>query len=1442
MHDIALRLRLGDEQRDVVVAVDDQHVGADLARALTDATGLGPATRFTVARTGRPVELDSPIVDLDLLAGDELVVGGVAPPDRSPTRALALDVVAGPAAGESFVLRTGANTIGRSSSADCTVGDPTVSRIHATVSVSHTGDVELAIAPDASNGAIVDGTPARAGSTQPLAVGDVVVLGGTRIVIRRFERQQDDGRDLLGQLAFHRTPYRPPVVHPAEVAPIGPIPTRPEPRRLQFIAVLAPLIAGVAMFLLTGQAMFLLFTLISPVVMVGTAIDDRRSGRRSFTDDLDAFHDMLRRRRAELDAVAATEARRRHEASPDVADLARRAALRTIDLWERGRDAPDVLHLRLGLGDDRASFAIALEPGGDADLRHEAERAVRGAGLLASVPVCHPLAERHFAVHGDPVLVDGVAASIVLHTAALHSPDDVAIALAVAPVRHLGWAKWLPHLRAVTSPLAGTHLAADTAGADDLIARLLDVVDHRNERSGPGRPVRWPRIVVVLDAALRPDATAVARLLDASIDVGISVVWLADRAAEVPRQAGGILAVSHADGARLAGRLWSTDPDVADRDLELDHVRPAVAERAARALAPVRDASTASMATAIPRTVPLFDVVGTPTPESVGSSWSSSTGPLPFVIGVGADGPVELDLVADGPHTLIGGTSGSGKSELLQSMVAALAVRHPPTRLNFLFVDYKGGASSQAFERLPHTVGSVTNLSADLAHRALVSLRAELERRMTLLEGRAKDLAELLERDPSAAPPSLVIVVDEFATLVKEVPEFVTGIVDIAQRGRSLGIHLVLATQRPTGAVDENILANTNLRISLRMLDRSESSAILDSPDAAEIPAPLRGRGLVRRGPRTLVEFQSAFAGARAVGSVERPPVTVAAFDRPDASAAAPTDDALGDDTQLQVALDAITEANAHCGIEAPRRPWRENLPGLVDTADLADGDVGDDAEPGRHLAIGLFDAPERQEQGVATIDLERSGGLAVFGSGGAGKTTVLRTIAAEAERAGAVSIVFDFASRGLVSLRSLPSVIDVATGDDLEAVTRSLVVLDGELRRRRALLAASGAEHLSAHHAAGGERLDRIVVLIDGFGSLVDVLLDPLSSGAAGDAWSDVVQRLVVDGRQVGLHVVLTADRRAAIPTRLQSAIGARLVLRHADPQSYTDLGVPADRAAGLDEIDGRALLDGVTVQVAVEGGDPTARGQIAAIGRLAARGTSAPAGVARLRSRSLPDRHVGEAFAVADVSGDPVELDIGWSHAAIVGPGRSGRSTALGAAIDTIDADEFYVVGPSSSPLAGRGFAPSRSRFGRPSTVAELLDRVANRLVGVLPDDRIVLFVDDLDEFDDPILEPLWARLLEHDGVRIVATMDARSMSGYTTSSAVNEVRRTRRLLVLRPDDPTDFLQLTGVKLRLRPGLRLVPGRGVLLVDREPTTVQVVDALNRQAGRTVENLATAS
>jgi S-DNA-T family DNA segregation ATPase FtsK/SpoIIIE len=1462
VHELLLRVRSGshaddrpddrpvhvDRHVDLDVTVDTHHDVADLVAAIGQHLGRS-ADGLTVVRTGVSPAPDTPLASLDLLSGDEIVLArcSAVRPARIPARALALDVIAGPDTGRSLVVRSGATTIGRSSTADLTLADPSVSRHHATLHVGPTGELRLIASPRAGNGVAVDGEPVVAGSAVALTEGAIISLGGTRAVVRRFERRPCDLADRLGQLAFHRTPYRPPLVRTLDTDPVGPVPTRPQPRRFQLIAVLAPLAAGVLMYAVTGHAQFLLFTLISPVVMVGTAIDDRRTGRRTTTAQLASFRAMLGDRRREFERLAEAERRARLRSAPDVAELIRRAELRTIDLWARGRGAPDFLCLRLGLGDDTASFPITVAPGGDDDLRAEAQQVLAGAERLADVPVTVDVASEVLAVHGPPELVDGVAASLLVQVATLHSPDDVTIVAAVDDARGLTWLTWLPHVRSVTSPVAGPHLAADRAGADGLVDRLIEVCLFRATEAD-GRPCEhWPRVLAVLDASLRPDPAATARLLDLAAAAGIGVIWLADSSADVPRHAGRVLHVAHGDGARMVGHLWATDPSVPPRDLDVEHVRPTVAETAARALAPVRDASTASLATSIPRVAPLLDVLGgeRPTPASVADGWRRRDRyQLSFPIGIAADGVIELDLVHDGPHTLIGGTSGAGKSELLQSMVAALAVRHAPTRLNFLFVDYKGGASSQVFERLPHTVGYVTNLSADLAMRALTSLRAELHRRMAVMEGRAKDIAELLERCPDEAPPSLVIVVDEFATLVKEVPEFVAGVVDIAQRGRSLGIHLVLATQRPTGSVDENILANTNLRISLRMLDRAESSAIFDSPEAADIPVPLRGRGLVRLGPRRLVEFQSAFAGAPLVSAEVRSPVMVGRFGRFACGTSSPAAMSPGVGvavrTHLDVVLDAIRGANAELALAPPRRPWREVLPDVVTLdsiwVEAADAHV----EPGRSIVVGLLDAPEAQDQRPLVIDLEDLGGLAVYGSGGSGKTTLLRTIAAGVERgSGASTIVFDFASRGLTALRSLPSVIDVATADDLEAVTRHLVVLDAELDRRRRLLAEHGAEHLTAFHERSrvGDRLDRIVVLIDGFGALAGALLDPMGAvGTAADRWSDIVHRLIIDGRQVGMHTVLTNDRRPSVPTRIQSAIGARLVLRHADPQSYADLGVPPDRASTLDGTAGRAILDGgATVQLASVSADPSARGQLDAIEELAARaggGDRHP-----LASRPLPDelRDVpvceapGPVIGVADVSGAAVALDTTWSHVAVVGPPRSGRSTALVAFVRGLDAGaqtSTFLVGPISSPLAAIGWPASQAAFGRADEVARMIEAAGSKAARLAPGEVVHLVADDVDAFDDLVLAPMWDRLLADDRVRLVGAVETRSMTGYTTSSAVNELRRSRRQLVLHPDDPTEFLQLTGMKLPLRPGVRLVPGRGVLLTDRRPVVVQVVAA----------------
>ena len=227
------------------------------------------------------------------------------------------------------------------------------------------------------------------------------------------------------------------------------------------------------------------------------------------------------------------------------------------------------------------------------------------------------------------------------------------------------------------------------------------------------------------------------------------------------------------------------------------------------------------------------------------------------------DGPVVVDLAVDGPHALVAGTTGAGKSELLQTLVCSLALANRPDELTFLLVDYKGGAAFRGCAGLPHVVGVVTDLDGHLTTRALTSLTAELRRRERLLAAEGVSSLEAYQRLRASQPalsavPRLVIVIDEFRVLAEELPDFVHGLVRLAAVGRSLGVHLVLATQRPGGIVSADIRANVSLRIALRVRDRTDSVDVLDAPDAASIDASTPGRASLRGATTPLTRFQSA--------------------------------------------------------------------------------------------------------------------------------------------------------------------------------------------------------------------------------------------------------------------------------------------------------------------------------------------------------------------------------------------------------------------------------------------------------------------------------------------------------------------------------------------------------------------------------------------------------
>ena len=292
-------------------------------------------------------------------------------------------------------------------------------------------------------------------------------------------------------------------------------------------------------------------------------------------------------------------------------------------------------------------------------------------------------------------------------------------------------------------------------------------------------------------------------------------------------------------------------------------------EQVVHALAPLIDPDGAGAG--LPRDVLLSGLFGAGgIAERLAGGWREPS--LTAVLGVGAVGPLTVDLERDGPHVLIAGTTGSGKSELLQTLVAGLACSAPPDRTSFLLVDYKGGAAFDRLALLPHTTGVVTDLDKTTATRALASLRAEVRRREHILaDAGAADMAALRGQPGGAAPPSLVIVVDEFAALGADLPDFLNGLLDVAQRGRSLGLHLVLATQRPAGVLSPAIKANIGLRICLRVTDDADSVDVIDTAEAARLSADLVGRALLRRERSRTTMFQVArVTGTRAIGHLVR--------------------------------------------------------------------------------------------------------------------------------------------------------------------------------------------------------------------------------------------------------------------------------------------------------------------------------------------------------------------------------------------------------------------------------------------------------------------------------------------------------------------------------------------------------------------------------------------
>ncbi|MEO7260545.1 MAG: FtsK/SpoIIIE domain-containing protein [Jatrophihabitantaceae bacterium] len=1391
---VKLTLRSGDRERDIEVLARTGATVRQLAPIFGELMGDRAAT--TLSSGGRPLSPSLLLGDPGLRSGCVIALGGSGARSSLAGSALQLRVVGGPDSGQLIALPRGRHLIGRAHGADLELHDPDVSRRHAELHVDLRGISVRDL--NSTNGTWLDGTQVTA-EPRPAELGAVLRVGNSLLsVLAATEPPAAVTADGEGGLLVHRPPHvSEPVAHDPVEFPTEPA-TAARPR-LQWVTALAPAVLGVSCAILMHNNQFLAFALLSPLTMLAGAAVDRREWRRSRgkADTVRAQAEAAARGR--LEARLAEETAKRHRDFADAAAVLQAATVPDCRLWEHRPREAGFLTVRLGLA-DQAADTTAIRSG-----------RLLPADVIQALPATVSLLDGPLGLAGPLSLVRGSARWVLGQLLALHSPRDLSVvAFLDGEIADWRWLRWADAtVKAVTTEPDGHRL---------LLSNLLGVIADRRAAGGT-----WSgsQIVVLLDRASGLAALDGLRLmLEEGPAVGVTAVCVDEESRLLPTSCRSTAVITSETGSALELCRPGRQPVRA----VTDRVSPQWADQLARSLAPLRDAESTGAAE-LPTEVWLADLLADAqvSAESLLRRWAVPA-PAATPIGMALTGPVELDLLRDGPHLLIAGSTGSGKSELLRSLVTGLAIRHAPDDVAFVLIDYKGGAAFAECADFPHTLGMVTDLDGHLTSRALTSLDAEIRRRETAFaEAGVAELDEyrrspLHERHRLAR---LVLVVDEFAYLAEELPHFLSGLIGIAQRGRSLGLHLVLATQRPAGVVSGQIKANISLRIALRVTDAAESHDVIGSDVARFISKNHPGRGFAQLADG-LVEFQTARAGRRPVAPE---PITITTLDawnratKPVTVLTEPGDDYRSLRTAM---LGAVAELRR----PLPDRPWLPPLPTRLQTSDL-----GQDPAACFEIRFGLIDDPGRQRQYAASHDLITAGAIGFIGGPRSGRTSALHTILGQACRqldaAQLHLYVLDCAAQSFRHFARLPHCGAVVSRDDPRAVARLSARLVEELAARQRLLAGLGVSTLAEAHLAG-TALPVIVVVLDGWEGFI-ALSDDYDAGRSAEA----LLRLARDGAAAGITVLIAGDR-AMLGLRVAPALSRKLLLALTDRNDYAIAGLSLARLPARFE-PGRAVSagDGLEIQLALLTAEAGPGAQQAAVQQISKAGSVAlPGPTIRIRSLPASVRQADLALRVQyrpersldrddeDPAGQPggcllgvggddahpiwTELFVDHARFLISGPPLSGRSTtAVVIARQALTAGlVLLVAAPPRSPLtawANRRGVKTLTPDSLPG-VEGACDAFTGQLV----------LIDDAEQFNDTASGGFLTELATSHRAAVIATARSEDLAVSFRGPAV-AVRRRRTGLLLQPS-PGD-----GELLGVRTGHPMppVPGRGLLVTD---------------------------
>lgn len=1379
--------------------------------------------------------------------------------DRGPAAAT-LRVMAGPDAGKEFALPSGTSYVGRDFDADVRLSDPMTSKRHARITVGETVEI---VDTGSANGLMMEGIQI---SRAMLGSSDEVTLGETTISVVSLGRGSHAG-PTSPLVEFNRSPR---VVAQFKIekqtVPAGP--KRPRRDRFPLVMLVAPILMGAVMFGVTKSLFSVIFMAMMPLMIIGGFVDQKVNAKRELRESIEQFRGSVTEFRRQMTARAQVERAIRLSETPSTAETVDAIYKLGPLMWTHRPEHKAFLSLRLGVG--RQPSRTPVEVGDSNETLPEYMAEIQDLKTefsdIDGVPVVAQLRNSGaLGVAGPRGVVDDVARALVLQAVGLHSPAELAVAAMTSAEskQRWEWLQWLPHVDSVHSPLGSDHLASGSGAASVLLAALEDLMvtrgvnlsAHAAAHRGSQDPAKaetpapaTPVMLVIIEDDVKVDRARLTRLTEYGADAGIHIMWIAGSVEALPAPCRDFVHVAETATTGQV-RLGQLTYPVSCESVSLD-----LASQLARMMAPVVDSGTpVDDDSDLPRSVSYVALAGHDLVEStsgIADRWLENNsvasravknrkyqGSLRALVGSKGVEPMYLDLKTEGPHALVGGTTGAGKSEFLQAWVLGMAAAYSPDRLSFLFVDYKGGAAFADCVKLPHTVGLVTDLSPHLVRRALTSLRAELHYREHLLNRKkAKDLLAMEREADPEAPPSLIIVVDEFAALAKEVPEFVDGVVDVAARGRSLGLHLILATQRPSGVIKDSLRANTNMRIALRMADVDDSQDILGEPTAAYFSPSIPGRGAAKTGPGRIQGFQTGYAGGWTTRTPQRPRIDIVEMDFGAGApweqelAVAPVEESAGPNDIAKVVAN-ISLTAVELGIKPPRKPWLSELSEIYDFSKLPNSRTDE------QLVLGVMDDPEHQAQPTVFFEPDKDGNMAILGASGSGKSAALRTIAVAAAitpRGGPVQVYgIDAASNGLQMLDALPHVGGIINAEDAERVGRLLRYVRGLIEERSETFAAVKAGSIAEYRRLANKPNEpRIIVMVDGLATFRE-----LYEFRVGMTQFETLQQIATDGRPMGVHIVIAGDSPKSLPASLASSVQRLLVFRMATADDYSNLGLPRDVLDAASP-PGRGMIDGGEIQMAIFGGTPNlalqAR-QVASLGETMRRqGVPAAPRIESLPEsldlNVLPEATPGNVIiGVDDYNLEPAGLQASGALM-LTGPPSSGRTTAL---VTLAEAFKRSTPGTRRVYFGSRRSAVANlSVWDEAIVTAAGLEPELQRFIDLVESETtpVAFFIEGVTEFADSEAEMDLVTLIKSAiKANLFVVGEGETSTWAAAWSIAGLFKSGRRGLLLNPSDiEGDTLMNTSLG-RLHNN-KFVPGRGFVVGRGKAFKLQVATTMDHE------------